>query len=396
MDEKPENARKPRRKGRIRPLRPSWVLLLCVICAVAGVVVTLTSVYARFGGRTEYKSAIKYVEVEKAIADNYIGDYDSASLKDAAAAAMVTSLGDKWSYYMTADEYSTYKLHSANEYAGIGVTVSKDKSTGGFKLTSVTADTPAADAKLTEGMIIMTIDGEDVTKLSVDGIRELIQSKLNSTIVLGMSVDGGKPTDYKVDCSIIHTNPVSYELKAGNIGYIKIANFDSGSGAAAIAAIEDLLSQGATSILFDVRDNPGGFLSELIKLLDYILPEGDIFVSVDQNGKETVTKSDNVCLQMKMAVLVNENTYSAAEFFAAALSEYHWATIVGAPTTGKGRSQTTIELPDGSAVHISSRKYLTPNRVDLSEKGGITPDTVVYNTDAGVDSQLNKALNLLS
>lgn len=99
---------------------------------------------------------------------------------------------------------------------------------------------------------------------------------------------------------------------------------------------------------------------------------------------------------MKMAVLVNENTYSAAEFFAAALSEYHWATIVGAPTTGKGRSQTTIELSDGSAVHISSRKYLTPNRVDLSEKGGITPDTVVYNTDTDIDSQINKALDLLS
>ena len=93
VDEKPENAGKPRRKGRIRPLRPSWVLLLCVICAVAGVVVTLTSVYARFGGRAEYKSAIKYVEVEKAIADNYIGDYDSASLKNAAAAAMSAKRG---------------------------------------------------------------------------------------------------------------------------------------------------------------------------------------------------------------------------------------------------------------------------------------------------------------
>ena len=241
----------------------------------------------------------------------------------------------------------------------------------------------------------MTIDGEDVTKLSVDGIREKIQSKLNSKIVLGVSDDGGKPVDYTVDCSIIHTNPVTYELKNG-VGYIKIANFDSGSGDAAIAAIEDLLAQGVKSILFDVRDNPGGFLSELIKLLDYILPEGDIFVSVDQSGKETVTKSDNVCLQMKMAVLVNENTYSAAEFFAAALKEYNWATVIGAPTTGKGRSQTTIELSDGSAVHISSRKYLTPNRVDLSQQGGITPDTVVYNADDGIDSQLNKAMDLLS
>ncbi len=392
MDNKPK-----KRLGSIfdKKLGMTRVILVCVVCALIGSLVTASLISAKFGGRAEMKSAMKYAEVEKAIADNYIGDYDATSLKNAAAAAMVTSLGDKWSYYMTADEYDAYKLHSANEYAGIGVTVAKDSASGGFKLTSVTADTPASDAGLKEGMVIMTIDGEDVTKLSVDGIREKIQSKLNSKIVLGVSEDGGKPVDYTVDCSIIHTNPVTYELKNG-VGYIKIANFDSGSGDAAIAAIEDLLSQGAKSILFDVRDNPGGFLSELIKLLDYILPEGDIFVSVDQSGKETVTKSDNVCLQMKMAVLVNENTYSAAEFFAAALKEYNWATVIGAPTTGKGRSQTTIELSDGSAVHISSRKYLTPNRVDLSQQGGITPDTVVYNADDGIDSQLNKAMDLLS
>jgi carboxyl-terminal processing protease len=379
-----------------RTVRLKWTVIACVVCIIAAAAVTALLFYAKLGGRAGFDSAAKYAEVEKAISDNYIGEYDSQSLKDAAAAAMVTSLGDKWSYYMTKDEYETYKLHSANEYAGIGVTVAKDDKTGGFKLTSVIADTPASAAGLKEGQVILTVDGEDVTKQSVDGLREMIQSKINSKIVLGVSTDGGKAQDYTVDCSIIHTNPVTYELKDGNIGYIKIANFDSGSGDAAIAAIEDLLKQGATSILFDVRDNPGGFLSELIKLLDYILPEGDLFVSVDQQGNETVTKSDNVCLQMNMAVLVNENTYSAAEFFAAALKEYNWAAVIGAPTTGKGRSQTTIELSDGSAVHISSRKYLTPKRVDLSEQGGITPDTVVYNSDDGVDAQLNKALNLLS
>lgn len=379
-----------------KPVRCKWVIIACAVCVLAAVTVTISLVYSRFGGRSVYKDAIKYAQVEKAIKDNYIGDTDTASMKDAAAAAMVSSLGDKWSYYMTKDEYETYKLHSANEYAGIGVTVSKDEKSGGFKLTSVTDNTPAASAGLKEGMVILTVDGKSVTGQSVDALRETIQAKLNSKIVLGISVNGGKTQDYTVDCSIIHTNPVTYVLKAGKVGYIRIANFDSGSGDASIKAIEDLLSQGATSILFDVRDNPGGYLSELIKLLDYILPEGDIFVSVDHAGKETVTKSDNVCLQMKMAVLINENTYSAAEFFAAALSEYHWAATVGAPTTGKGRSQTTIEMSDGSAVHISSRKYLTPDRVDLSAQGGIKPDTAVSNSDSSVDSQLNKALDLLS
>jgi carboxyl-terminal processing protease len=390
-----ENQKKRGRTVFDRRVRFGGAILACVICILAAAAVTAFVIFGSLGGVSRYKSAEKYLEVQNAIEDNYIGESDETKMKDAAAEAMVTSLGDKWSYYMTADEYKTYKLSSANEYQGIGVTIAKDDSTGGFRITSVIADSPADKAGLTKDGIIMTVDGTDVTKLTVDGIRDLIQSKINSTITLGVSADGGSPADYKVDCSVVYNNPVSYELKPGNVGYIKISNFDAGSGDAAKKAIDELLSQGAKSMVFDVRDNPGGMLSELIKVLDYILPEGDLFVSVDQSGKETVTKSDNVCLQMKMTVLVNENTYSAAEYFAAALQEYNWATVVGTATTGKGRSQTTIELSDGSAVHISSRKYLTPKRVDLSQKGGITPDVVVNAGDGKDDPQLSKALELV-
>lgn len=388
------NEKKPRRPVFDKRVRLSRVILACVICVVAAAAVTAILIYGRLGGRAGFKSAEKYLAVQNAISDNYIGDYDTASLQNAAAAAMVKSLGDKWSYYMTPDEYEAYKLSSANEYQGIGVTISKEDS-GGFKITSVMADTPASAAGLKEGWVIMTVDGEDVSNQTVDGLRELIQSKINSKIALGVSTDGGKPTTYTVDCSVIYNDPVTYELKDGAVGYIKIANFEAGSGDAVKKAIDELLSQGAKSMVFDLRNNPGGMLSELIKALDYILPEGDLFVSVDQSGKETVTKSDNVCLQMKMSVLVNENTYSAAEYFAAALKEYNWATVVGSATTGKGRSQTTIELSDGSAVHISSRKYLTPKRVDLAQTGGITPDVVVDMGDTGDDMQLYKAIDLV-
>ena len=136
-------------------------------------------------------------------------------------------------------------------------------------------------------------------------------------------------------------------------------------------------------------------MTELLKALDHILPEGDLFVSVTKSGKEKVSTSDASCVKLPMAVLINANTYSAAEYFAAALKEYNWATVVGSATTGKGRSQTTIELSDGSAVHISSRKYLTPTRVDLAQTGGITPDVVVDMGDTGDDMQLYKAIDLV-
>ena len=163
-----------------------------------------------------------------------------------------------------------------------------------------------------------------------------------------------------MDCTLTYTNPVSYQLKDGNIGYVKIASFDAGSAELTTAAIESLLGSGAERFVFDVRSNPGGLYEEMTQVLDYLLPSGDILVSVDETGEETVVRSDNVCLSMPMVVVVNADTYAAAEFFAAALQDYNWAGVVGERTTGKGRIQTTIELTDGSAVRISTGKYLTP------------------------------------
>ena len=374
-------------RRRRRGMRPWAVILLCILCALIAAAATLFYIYGQFGGRKEFRDAQRYLEVQNAVTKNYIGDYKTSDLKNAAANAMIDSLGDRWSYYMTADEYKSYKLHSANQYEGIGVTIDKDEETGGFRIRSVMDNTPASSAKLQEGQIIIAVDDEDVTDLTVDGIRELISSKIDSKINLVVLDDGDKVT-YKLDCSVIYSNPVSYELTNELVGYIRIANFDAGSGDATISAIDNLVTQGATSLIFDVRDNPGGMLSELIKVMDYVLPSGEIFVSVDSSGKETVKKSDNVCLQMVMSVLVNENSFSAAEYFAAALQEYEWATVVGAPTTGKARSQTTIELSDGSAVHISNHKYLTPKRVDLSDSKGINPDVVVNDSAMDPDGLL--------
>ena len=227
-------------------------------------------------------------------------------------------------------------------------------------------------------------------------MQSTIRAKLNKTLKLTIQDSAGKSQTVTLDCTVIYTDPVTYKLMDNGVGYIQIRNFETSGGSRAVQAVDKLLDLGAKSLVFDLRDNPGGLLSELITILDHLLPQGDLFVSVDGNGKETVTQSDSVCVKVPMAVIVNGNTYSAAEFFAAALQEYDWATIVGQNTTGKGRSQTTIALPDGSAVHISSRKYLTPNRVDLSEQGGLVPDIVVAPAaDSEVDAQLEAAIAVL-
>lgn len=152
-------------------------------------------------------------------------------------------------------------------------------------------------------------------------------------------------------------------------------------------------------MIFDLRDNPGGYVHELEKMLDYLLPEGPIFRSVDYKGKETVEQSDADCLKLPMAVLFNGNTYSAAEFFAAALREYDWAITVGEPTTGKGYYQTSHVFSDGSSVNLSTGQYTTPNGVSLAAVGGLKPDVEVKLTESVTtwqeDPQIRAAMEAL-
>ena len=158
--------------------------------------------------------------------------------------------------------------------------------------------------------------------------------------------------------------------------------------------------------MFDLRFNPGGMKTELLTVLDYLLPEGPLFTSVDYLGNETTDYSDANYLDMPMAVIVNDDSYSAAEFFASALQEYGAATIVGTKTCGKGNYQQTFQLSDGSAVAVSTGHYKTPHGVTLTDVG-VTPDIVVevddetYQNlylglvDAAADTQLQAAISAL-
>ena len=170
------------------------------------------------------------------------------------------------------------------------------------------------------------------------------------------------------------------QLLSDGIGLITIANFDERCAQETIAVIQDLRSQGAEALIFDVRYNPGGYKREMVALLDYLLPEGDLFRTVDYRGREQVDTSDASCLEMPMAVIMNLYSYSAAEFFAAALNEYDAAVTVGEKTYGKGYFQNTFEFRDGSAVTLSIGKYYTPKGVSLAGVG-LTPEVEVALTE---------------
>ena len=386
--------KKPKGSFFNKKFKLTHLIIVCLVVAALTAGATYALTIGGIGSKQYFDDAKAYVEIEKIINENYIGSVDDDTLFNAAAAAMVRSIDDKWSYYMSPEEYAAYKLTSSNEYAGIGISV-KQNDSGDFEIFSVDSGTPAEAAGLTAGQLIVSVDGQPVADMTLSEMQELIRSKLNKDFPMVVSDKKGNEVSVTVACEIIYKDPVSSRMLDGNIGYIKIANFEAGSSEGTINAIERLVAEGATSFIFDVRNNPGGLLSELVSLLDYLLPDGDLFISVDKQGNETVKTSDKICLSSKMAVLVNANTYSAAEFFAAALQEYDWATIVGEHTTGKARSQITLELSNGGAVHISTHKYLTPDRVDLSEAGGIKPDIEAVNTNEDPQVQLNAAINAL-
>jgi carboxyl-terminal processing protease len=373
-----KNKQEIKRSVSRRPVSVLVLIAACLICILATALIVRSIMYSKVGGRENYDQVRSYVEIINTIRDNYVNEFDESNINSTVGKAIVDSLGDKWSYYMSPEEYELYKLSNENEYEGLGITIYRASEDDDYQIASVIAGSPAEEAGVEVGMILEKVDGDPVKDLTPTELREKILSKLNSSVLLTVSKDG-KSMSISVDCKKNYKNPVSYEMKDNNVGYIKIENFNAGASDEAKKAVQSLINLGATSLVFDVRDNPGGLVSELTKLLDYLLPEGDIFVSVDRDGNETVTTSDNMCTQIPMVVLVNENTYSAAEYFAAALREYNWATIVGTQTTGKAESQITIPLSDGSAIHISSQKYLTPQRVDLAEQGGVTPDVIVEN-----------------
>lgn len=391
-------------------IRFKYVLLAFIIFVGGAIGITYKHMLDLVGGKDDFDEAKRYIEIKDAVEDQYIDEVSRQTLGDYAAAAMVSGLADKWSYYMSADEYKTYQLNSTNEYSGIGMSIMKQDD-GSFQVVSVNADSPAGLAGLGAGDVITTVDGEDITSMSLDEARKLIRSKMNGKFTLGL----GRKNSIEVDCSSVYQSAVNYRLEKTEAGYIQILNFEAGSGDDAIAAVEDLLNQGAVALCIDLRGNPGGLDTEAAKFLDYLLPNGTLFIETDKQGNEKVTTSDGMCIQLPMCVLVNAETFGEAEVCAAVLQEYQWATVLGEATTGKTRTQETIPLEDGSALRLSTGTYLTGNRTDISAKGGVVPDLILYNSDASAtgttdgtvgestgvgassnDEQLMQALKLLS
>ena len=350
-----------------------WHVMSYVLIALLSAAIALAVVLG--SGLTNRQKQSKLDALEELILDRFIGEADRIYMEDAAADAMVNALGDRWSYYVPADQVAALMEQKNNAYVGIGVTITVSEDETGLLITQVAAGGSAEEAGFLAGDVIVAVAGKPVAGQSLEEIKNQIRGEENTQVEITVEREG-KQITAMVTRKQIKTQVAAGQMLQNKIGLVRIVNFNENCKTETIAAIEQLLEQGAEKLIFDVRFNGGGSAAELVAILDYLLPEGPLFRTEDYAGKKTVETSDEKCLELPMAVLVNGESYSAAEFFAAALSEYEAAVVIGEQTTGKGYFQYTYMLPDGSAVGLSAGKYYTPNGVSLAEKG-ITPDVVV-------------------
>lgn len=341
------------------------------------VLVAVLSATLTFGWATDlYQTGdSKLEELDALIQERFIGEADPIAMGDAAAAAMLEATGDRWSYYIPASEYAAHMEQVANAYVGIGITITVAEDGSGLEVMEVVSGGPAEEAGIQVGDVVVAVEGQRTAGMDAAQTRELVRGKEGTLVKITVSREG-QELELDVERRRIQTAVATGEMLPGNVGLVTIVNFDERCAGESIAAIEELLARGAEKILFDVRNNPGGFASELVDLLDYLLPEGDLFRAVDYTGRESVDKSDADFLDIPMAVMVNRDSYSAAEFFAVALQEYGAAIVIGEKTSGKGYFQNTFNLKDGSAVALSVGKYYTPKGISL-EGVGITPDILI-------------------
>lgn len=315
----------------------------------------------------------KLLELENLLTEKFVDRADSDALQDAAAHAMVEALGDRWSYYIPSEEYDAYVEDKNNSYVGIGVNIEQTEE--GYRVVKLNADGPAQQAGILPDDVIVAVDGQRVAALSLDEGKNLVRGPEGTEVAITV-LRAGQEQTLTVTRRTVKTVVATGMMLSGNIGLVTIANFNANCYQKTMDAIDSLLEQGATALIFDVRFNGGGYKRELVRLLDALLPEGPLFRSEYYTGAVSVDHSNAKCLEIPMAVLINDQSFSAAEFFAAALWEYDWAILVGQQTQGKGHYQETYRLSDGSAVGLSTGRYTTPNGVDL-EGVGLTPDITV-------------------
>ena len=304
----------------------------------------------------------------------FVGQADMTTVADEALFSMAEATGDRWTYYLDKEWHAFNEQQKANQMKGIGVRILYRED--GLLITDVVPESGAAQAGLQKGETLIAVEGQPLYGETQQENKDLISGESGTQVSLTVRDAQGEERQVLALRGTWFDPPVRSEMLEQNIGYVRLYNFNTGSSEALEDAVEELLARGAKGLVFDVRQNGGGYVNELTEMLDYLLPEGIVFRQTGILGWTYEKESDAACVDLPMAVLVDRNSYSAAEIFAAQLRESVGSYIVGEHTSGKGYFQYTFPLINGGSLGLSIGSYTTGAGVWLAETG-LEPDEVL-------------------
>ncbi|MBE6687416.1 MAG: S41 family peptidase [Ruminococcaceae bacterium] len=392
-------------------MKKRFSTLTFVIAVLAAILitfqVTFVSCYFAYGRNKGKSSSLiggldMLNSVDYVYSNYYYGDIDKEELEEGLIYGYLYGTGDKYGEYMDAESYARFTDDSNGKNVGIGVTVIYDDTAEAIEIVSVIPDSPAEKAGVLTGDHIVKVGGESVGELGYYSALSKMQGEAGTKAEFTISRDGEETEFSCVREEITQNTAVGRMHSDGETGIVRIEEFDAATFKQFKSAVKELREKGAVRFVFDVRGNPGGDLESIVSVLDYLLPEGPIIRIEDKDGNETVRESDEKQLDMPMAVLVNENTASAAELFASALQDYEKAVLVGKTTYGKGSMQSVIPLNDGAALRLTIKMYKPPFS-ESYDGVGVVPDidvdmaeeyenTSLYKLTDETDTQLIRAI----
>lgn len=348
------------------------------------------------------RTSKKLDEIGRLIDDKYLfsDDIHKTALQDGIYSGFVNAMGDPYTVYYNKEQTKELLESTSGKYSGIGAVLTRNNSTGAVTIVSVYKGSPAEKAGLRAGDILYRVDNHEIKDEDLSEIVSWVKGKEGTDVTLYvLRGEKGEKLELKATRKMIEANTVEHGMKADKTGYIRVTEFDTVTYNQFKDALDDLEKQGMTGLVIDLRGNPGGNLDTAVDMLKLILPKGVIVSTKDKYGKkEEYTNEKDHRFNKPLAVLVDQNSASAAEIFSGAVQDYKVGKIVGVTTYGKGIVQQLFDLGDGTCLKVTISQYFTPKGRNIHKKG-ITPDVEVKYVpnpnDKKADNQLDKAMEIV-
>ncbi|MEW8955943.1 S41 family peptidase [Clostridium sp.] len=372
--------------------------------SIPGMGVSTFKISKSLEGVNDVSKFKKMFEVRDLIYKLYDGEIDEDKLVEGAVKGMTNSLNDPYTVFMNEKEFADFNERNEGSYVGVGLQVGVKGND--IIIISVFEGSPAAKAGVLPGDILKKVNDTEVTGKESDKAVSMMKNgkaKEKITLTLERAGKGTFTTDVYRDTITMET--VKGEMLSKDVGYIQLSMFDEHTGDAFNAKLKDLKGNGMKGLILDLRENPGGLLSESLKVLSNFVEEGKVLTStIDKyDAEKKYTSTGGEYIGMPLVVLINENSASASEIVAGVIRDYKIGTLVGTTTFGKGIVQSVLKMNDGTGLKVTTSKYYTPNGENIHKKG-IAPDVEVKipeesrgtNLDRSKDPQFNKALEIIN